>query len=279
MALPPIPPRAPQPVVPTLPVLLPLPVGAPQDDTAPPPALPLPVPPPAGVKPPLESVLGAIIRAVEALPPGTALSVFLAAVEKVTAEVEARGLEPAVPDDAPLPDALPRSPADPSRLPPPPSMGEVSDRDLAAAAALLAGRLVPDPPRDLSPVSARADDPLATDPIMRDRLYLLPATFADPALPGRSFYCRDCVTVDGLLALFPQAAARIDVIRIDYPRPRGDVIAAIGVANQNLPVLVLAGDADPALADGRHGDVHFVGDIKRLLHALHVRHGFPEAHP
>lgn len=114
---------------------------------------------------------------------------------------------------------------------------------------------------------------------MTDRLFLLDPLFDDPALPGRNFYCRDCITIDGLLAGFPEQAATLDVIRIAYPRPRNAVIAAIGEANQNLPVLVLADNAPHELADGEHQGTRFVGDFKRLLHALHVRHGFPEAHP
>ena len=114
---------------------------------------------------------------------------------------------------------------------------------------------------------------------MRDHLFLLDPLFADPALPGRSFYCRDCITVDGLLAAFPDKGQTLDIIRLPYPRPRPAVIALLGKANQNLPVLVLAEDAPDELADGEYDGVRFVGDLKRLLHALHVRHGFPEAHP
>jgi hypothetical protein len=114
---------------------------------------------------------------------------------------------------------------------------------------------------------------------MNDRLYLLEPLFSDPALPGRNFYCRDCIAIDGLLANYPEQAAKLEVIRIAFPRPRNAVIAAIGEANQNLPVLVLAQDAQAGLADGEHHGTRFVGDFKRLLHALHVRHGFPEAHP
>lgn len=114
---------------------------------------------------------------------------------------------------------------------------------------------------------------------MRDTLFILDPSFDDPALPGRRFHCRDCTTVDGLLAGFPDIAARLDVIRIAYPRPRQQVIDAIGEANQNLPVLVLADDADPSLADGEHGGTRFVAGLTNLLHALHARHGFPEAHP
>jgi hypothetical protein len=100
----------------------------------------------------------------------------------------------------------------------------------------------------------------------RDALYLLDREFADPALPGRSFYCKDCATVEGLLAAFPDRAARLDVVRVAYPRPRAAVIAAIGEANQNLPAL--------AFAEGG-----CVNEIEALLAALHTRHGFPERHP
>lgn len=100
---------------------------------------------------------------------------------------------------------------------------------------------------------------------MTDRLYLLEHEFDDAALPGRHFYCRDCITIEGLLAAFPERAADIEVIRIAWPRPRAEVIAAIGEANQNLPALVWEGG--------------FANDLPGLLQALHTRHGFPEPHP
>lgn len=103
-------------------------------------------------------------------------------------------------------------------------------------------------------------------PVSRDRLFLLEAEFDDAEHPGRRFYCKDCITIEGLLAAFPDRAAGIDVVRIAYPRPRAEVIAALGEPNQNLPAL--------AFAEGG-----FVNDIEGLLVALHVRHGFPERHP
>lgn len=114
---------------------------------------------------------------------------------------------------------------------------------------------------------------------MRDTLYILDRQFEDPGLPGRSFYCRDCITIDGLLTSFPEAAAGLDVVRIGYPRPRHAVIEAIGEANQNLPVLVLSDDAPAELADGQYQGALFVADFKKLLRVLSTRHGFPEAHP
>jgi hypothetical protein len=99
----------------------------------------------------------------------------------------------------------------------------------------------------------------------RDRLFLLEPRFDDPAMPGRTFHCQDCMTVEGLLAAFPELTANLDVIRVAYPRPRAGVVAAIGEANQNLPALVWDGG--------------FANDMPGLLAALHQRHGFPERHP
>ncbi|MDV3456574.1 DUF3088 family protein [Sphingomonas sp. HF-S4] len=99
----------------------------------------------------------------------------------------------------------------------------------------------------------------------RDTLFLLASEFDDPALPGRAFYCKDCITIEGLLAAFPDRAANLEVVHVAYPRPRAAVIEAIGEANQNLPALVWDGG--------------FANEIEALLGALHTRHGFPERHP
>ena len=105
----------------------------------------------------------------------------------------------------------------------------------------------------------------------RDTLFLLEHEFADPAFGGeRVFYCKDCMTIEGLLATFPERAAAIDVVRVPWPRPRAAVVAAIGETNQNLPALVWARE------DGSFG---FVNEIEVLLAALAERHGFPERHP
>ncbi|MGH6745666.1 DUF3088 family protein [Novosphingobium sp.] len=101
----------------------------------------------------------------------------------------------------------------------------------------------------------------------KDTLFVLDTDYADPAFGGeRRFYCKDCVTVEGLLALFPDRAGNIEVVRVGWPRPRAAVVAAVGEENQNLPAL--------AFAEGG-----FANDIEGVLAALHSRHGFPERHP
>ena len=113
----------------------------------------------------------------------------------------------------------------------------------------------------------------------RDKLFLLNVDFADPAFPGRSFYCWHCVLMEGLLASFPAMAARIDVERIAWPRPRMAVVDIIGAENQSLPVLVLADDAPSGLETGRFGERCFVEGKDAILHVLSLRYSIPIPHP
>ncbi|MBS0384524.1 MAG: DUF3088 family protein, partial [Proteobacteria bacterium] len=83
--------------------------------------------------------------------------------------------------------------------------------------------------------------------LKRDTLFILRAPFEDPALEG-TWFCTSCATMEGMLLANPQWARAIDVVRTAYPRPRREVIAAIGEENQALPALVLA-DVTKAPAD------------------------------
>lgn len=74
--------------------------------------------------------------------------------------------------------------------------------------------------------------------MQQDILFLLKPGFRDPAFPEQDFYCWHCALMEGVLASFPEHRPALDVRRIAFPRPRGEVIALIGAANQSLPVLV-----------------------------------------
>jgi len=115
--------------------------------------------------------------------------------------------------------------------------------------------------------------------MQRDTLILIKPGFTDPTFPDAHFYCWHCALMEGILAGFPALAARIDILRIDWPRPRREVIALIGPENQSLPVLVLADDADENLATGRFGNRCFVEGKDAILTALSRRHGIPLPHP
>lgn len=113
----------------------------------------------------------------------------------------------------------------------------------------------------------------------RDKLIVIKPDFADPAYPGIRFYCWHCALIEGILASFPDLATKIDVLRIDWPRPRQEVIELIGVKNQSLPVLILADDAEEGLSTGRYADRRFVEGKDAILEALSRRHNIPFPHP
>jgi hypothetical protein len=113
----------------------------------------------------------------------------------------------------------------------------------------------------------------------RDRLFLLRPGFEDPAYPGQRFYCWHCALIEGVLASFPQLAAKLDVERIPGPRPRREVVALLGEENQSLPLLVLADGAISPHQTGNHRGRAFIADKDAILSALSERHGFPDPHP
>ena len=110
----------------------------------------------------------------------------------------------------------------------------------------------------------------------RDKLYLITPGFTDPNRDDGPFVCPFCNQIEGLLASFPALAARLDVERVEFARPRAAVIAAVGEANQGLPLLVF-GD-DPPDHAAHYGDTAYVQDTNTILTLLADRHGFPRPH-
>jgi hypothetical protein len=113
----------------------------------------------------------------------------------------------------------------------------------------------------------------------KDRLFLLQQGFEAPGYPGKRFFCWHCALLDGLLVAFPELAQRLDVERIEWPRPRQPVLSLVGEANQSLPLLVLADGEISPHQTGVYQDRVFIADKDKILAALSDRHGFPELFP
>ncbi len=110
--------------------------------------------------------------------------------------------------------------------------------------------------------------------IARDKLYMIEPGFALENRPGHLHVCRACNQLEGLLRSFPVLAAKIDVERVPFPRPRQRVIDEIGEPNQSLPVLIMTDNQPAGLT--RAEDKAFVNDLQQILALLATRHGFPE---
>ncbi len=74
----------------------------------------------------------------------------------------------------------------------------------------------------------------------KPRLYLIRPD-SRPERP-EGWYCPDCALVEGVLAYYPQLREAIDVVQVDFPRPRAALVAEVGEALQDCPCLLL----DPA---------------------------------
>jgi hypothetical protein len=113
----------------------------------------------------------------------------------------------------------------------------------------------------------------------RDTLFLLKEDF--PEGSGPPYFCPDCAYISGVLSYFPKLRHHLDVRYVDFPRPRGDVVALVGEANQGCPVLVLA--IPPAmdalnLVTGQYQGRYFVSGPKAIAQYWSHIYGISRPH-
>ena len=82
------------------------------------------------------------------------------------------------------------------------------------------------------------------------------------------WYCPDCAIVEGVLAYYPQLSQVIDVIRVDFQRPRQPIIDAVGPEHQDCPCLLLDESFGPPEAPVVNGWRVVSGNTKQLLDTL-----------
>ncbi|MBU6371840.1 MAG: DUF3088 family protein [Alphaproteobacteria bacterium] len=113
----------------------------------------------------------------------------------------------------------------------------------------------------------------------KDQLFLLAAPFVDAKLGEAQWFCPHCAVVEIALQLNPHWAAQVKVKRVAFPRPRAEVVALVGEAEQSLPTLVFA---DPATAPqgARTANGHaFLKGGAEIAIALAARYGGVAPHP
>ncbi|HJV43164.1 DUF3088 family protein [Caulobacter sp.] len=107
----------------------------------------------------------------------------------------------------------------------------------------------------------------------KDTLYLLNTSFEKD---GALRFCPDCAMMEGYLATFPQLRDMLDIVRVDYPRPRPALVDRLGEAHQNAPTLILAA---PSADAGPHGEIQsanglsFLTDARPITRWLAARYG------
>lgn len=118
---------------------------------------------------------------------------------------------------------------------------------------------------------------------MRPVLYMLKPSFPDAKAGPGLFFCPHSATIEGLLSYAPALRERLEIRVVDFPRPRHEIIAQIGEANQACPVLILPpGVAPPAAMPLAHreanGRVFFVG-AQEIAAYLCAWASIPQWHP
>ena len=113
---------------------------------------------------------------------------------------------------------------------------------------------------------------------MKDQLFLLKPAFMNGGLGP--LYCGDSVAVEGLLSFCPVLRELVDVHYLEFARPRGPLVDALGEPHQSVPVIILSDDVEitdlgvqPQVANGRR----FIADQKLIRRYLSAQYGQPVA--
>lgn len=107
----------------------------------------------------------------------------------------------------------------------------------------------------------------------KDTLYLLQPSFEKD---DAQRFCPDCAIMEGYLATYPTLRETLEIVYVDYARPRAALVERLGEDHQNAPTLILAEAAPDA---GPHGEIlssnglSFLTDARPITRYLAVKHG------
>jgi DUF3088 family protein len=113
---------------------------------------------------------------------------------------------------------------------------------------------------------------------MKDTLFVLRPGFDDR---GTTYFCPFSAQVVGFLAYYPAIRDTLDVIEIDFAKPRRPLSDLIGEAHQSAPMLVLAADPEappPNVTIGHANGRAFVEKTMQILHYLAATRSVPGPH-
>ena len=112
---------------------------------------------------------------------------------------------------------------------------------------------------------------------MKDTLYVLRPGFQDK---GATYFCPYSAQVMGFLSYYPEVRATLEIVEIEFPKPRHPLSDVLGEDHQSAPMLVLAGEGETvtnvtvAHAKGRA----YVEKTIEILRYLAATRGTPLPH-
>ena len=112
---------------------------------------------------------------------------------------------------------------------------------------------------------------------MKDTLFVYRPGFTEG---GTSYFCPHSAQVVGFLAYYPHVRDTVELVELDWPRPRAPLVALLGEDHQAAPMLVL-GDAPVRVpgVDVREANGHpYVEDTLQILRYLAATRSVPAPH-
>lgn len=113
----------------------------------------------------------------------------------------------------------------------------------------------------------------------RDTLLVLRPGFVDQ---GTRWFCPYAAQVEGFLSYYPEIRGTLEIVEVDFAKPREAVVELLGEAHQTTPVLVLH---DSTVVDGKVGvkieeanGHRFIGKTLDILRYLAATRGVPPPH-
>lgn len=112
---------------------------------------------------------------------------------------------------------------------------------------------------------------------MKDTLYVLAPGFDDG---GTTYFCPFSAQVTGYLGYYPQVKATLDIVELDFKKPRKPLSDVLDEQHQAAPMLVLGGEPVrvPDVAIGETNGRKFVEKTKEILKYLAATRSTPAPH-
>ena len=111
-----------------------------------------------------------------------------------------------------------------------------------------------------------------------DRLFVLRPDFDDRGAP---WFCPYCAQVIGYLTYYPAVRGTLEVVEVDFEKPRQPLADLVGEANQAAPCLVLGAGAPEEVAGvtvARERGQRFITKTIEILRYLAATRGTASPH-
>ena len=110
----------------------------------------------------------------------------------------------------------------------------------------------------------------------RDTLFVLRPGFTDQ---GQRWFCPYSAQVVGFLDYYPEVRETLEIVELDFAKPRQPIVDLVGPDHQSVPLLVLQSEPKSVNVPIEHAQGNsFVGKTLDILRYLARTRGLPDPH-